>query len=396
VTLTVTDANGETVEQVRENFVNILASTDVGVPEMLGDVRVATFNAYLNRNSEGQILADAQSGTDAQIQNVAEIIQRVRPHVVLLQEFDYVADGSAVKALQENYLSKGLNGAEGIEYPYVYLAESNTGIITPFDFNNDGKSGEYGDDAYGFGMFYGQYAMVLLSQLPIDYDNARSFQKFLWKDMPDAKLPVDPTTGESWYSDEELEVFRLSSKTHWDVPVKVGKHTLHILASHPTPPVFDGDEDRNGKRNFDETRFWRDYVDPSMSSYIYDDNGVKGGMKGEKHHFVIMGDLNASPVEGDATDDPIGTLMASPLVNGDVNPTSQGGVDNDPANDNSVRHTADWKMRADYVLPGVWGNKVEQTEVYWPGIADVNHRLVGPGVKSSDHRMVWMDLTFTK
>ncbi|MBU2863681.1 choice-of-anchor J domain-containing protein [Reinekea forsetii] len=396
VTLSVADANGNSVEQARESYVNVLQSTDIGVPSYAGDVRVATFNAYLNRSSEGQILADAQSGEDAQIKNVAEIIQRVRPHVVLLQEFDYVADGSAVKALQENYLSNGLNGAEGIDYPYVYLAESNTGIITPFDFNKDGKSGQYGDDAYGFGMFYGQYGMVLLSQYPIDYDNARTFQKFLWKDMPDAKLPVNPETGESWYTEEELAVFRLSSKSHWDIPVKVGKHTLHVLASHPTPPVFDGDEDRNGKRNHDETRFWRDYVEPARSAYIYDDNGTKGGMKGDRHHFVVMGDLNASPVEGDATDNPIGLLTASEKVMSDVRPTSPGGVDNDPNNENAAAHTADWKMRADYVLPGTWGNKVEQSGVYWPGIADVNYRLVGPGVQSSDHRLVWVDLSFTQ
>lgn len=396
VTLTVTDASGNTVEQARQNYVSVLQSTDVGVPAKQGDIRVATFNAYLNRNSEGQILADAESGSDAQIQNVAEIIQRVRPDIILLQEFDYVADGSAVEALQNNYLSKGMNGADGIDYPYVYLAESNTGMITPFDFNNDGEAGAYGDDAYGFGLFYGQYGMVLLSQHPIDYKNARTFQKFLWKDMPDANLPVDPATGESWYSEEELKVFRLSSKSHWDIPVKVGEHTIHVLASHPTPPVFDGDEDRNGLRNHDETRFWRDYVDPARSGYIYDDSGSTGGIKGENQHFVIMGDLNASPVEGDATDDPIGMLTSSSYINGDVRPISQGGVDNDPANENSPAHTADWKMRADYVLPGTWGNKVEQSGIYWPGIADVNHRLVGPGVKSSDHRLVWVDLTFTR
>jgi len=316
--------------------------------------------------------------------------------VLLLNEFDYVADGSAVKALQNNYLSKGLNGAEGIQYDYVYLAESNTGILTPFDLNNNGEAGVGGDDSFGFGVFPGQYAMVVLSQLPIETENVRTFQKFLWKDMPNAKLPIDPATGESWYSEEELAIYRLSSKSHWDVPVKVGKHTLHILASHPTPPVFDGDEDRNGKRNHDESRFWRDYVDPNLSSYIYDDQGNKGGMKGDKHHFVILGDLNASPVEGDATDDPIGMLGASKYINGTLLPTSLGGVDNDPANENSVNHTADWKMRADYVLPSVWGTKVEQTAVYWPGRADVNYRLVGPGVKSSDHRLVWVDLTFTK
>jgi hypothetical protein len=45
---------------------------------------------------------------------------------------------------------------------------------------------------------------------------------------------------------EELEVFRLSSKSHWDVPIVIGRKTVHFLVSHPTPPVFDGPEDRNG------------------------------------------------------------------------------------------------------------------------------------------------------
>ena len=52
----------------------------------------------------------------------------------------------------------------------------------------------------------------------------------------------------------------LSSKSHWDVPVRIGNVTLHLLASHPTPPAFDGAEDRNGRRNHDEIRFWSDYL----------------------------------------------------------------------------------------------------------------------------------------
>jgi len=34
----------------------------------------------------------------------------------------------------------------------------------------------------------------------------------------------------------------------------MGGQVIHILASHPTPPVFDGVEDRNGRRNHDEIR----------------------------------------------------------------------------------------------------------------------------------------------
>ena len=116
--------------------------------------------------------------------------------------------------------------------------------------------------------------MVLLSKYPILLDQIRTFQKFLWKDMPEALLPKDPVTGENWFDDQELEVVRLSSKNHWDVPIEIDGNILHLLCSHATPPVFDGPEDRNGKRNHDEIRFWADYVDPDNSNYIYDDSGI--------------------------------------------------------------------------------------------------------------------------
>ena len=85
--------------------------------------------------------------------------------------------------------------------------------------------------------------------------------------MPGNLIPA------GFYDPEELDVFRLSSKNHVDVPVKIDNGTVHFLVSHPTPPVFDGPEDRNGTRNHDEIRFWADYVDPARSGYIYDDDG---------------------------------------------------------------------------------------------------------------------------
>ena len=76
--------------------------------------------------------------------------------------------------------------------------------------------------------------MVLLSKYPIEAANVRSFQKVLWRDMPGALLPERPD-GSPWYSTEALAVLRLSSKTHCDVPIRVGDRTLHALISHPTP-----------------------------------------------------------------------------------------------------------------------------------------------------------------
>ncbi len=170
--------------------------------------------------------------------------------------------------------------------------------------------------------------MVLLSKYPIVEEDVRTFQNFLWQDMPGALLPDDPNTPEpnDWYSAEELEVFRLSSKSHWDIPVDIDGEVVHILASHPTPPVFDGEEDRNGRRNHDEIRFWADYITPGEGDYIYDDNGNFGGL-GEGESFVIVGDQNADPFDGDSTDNAILQLLDHPLVNTAVTPSSEGGVD---------------------------------------------------------------------
>ncbi len=76
---------------------------------------------------------------------------------------------------------------------------------------------------------------------------------------------------------------RLSSKSHWDIPININGKEIHILASHPTPPVFDGPENRNGNRNHDEIRFWRDYIDNTQANYIYDDGGKKGGLSPTNH-----------------------------------------------------------------------------------------------------------------
>ena len=249
------------------------------------ELRVATYNLSLNRNVEGQLVTDLSTTTNAQAKTVAEIIQRANPDIVLLNEFDFDAEGEAADLFRENYLEVSQGGADPVVYPYAYVAPSNTGIASGFDLNNNGAivttpgAPGYGDDAFGFGAFEGQFGMAVLSKYPIDVDAVRTFQNFLWKDMPGALLPDDPNTAApaDWYSAEELAVFRLSSKSHWDVPIDVNGRTVHALVSHPTPPTFDGLEDRNGKRNHDEIRFWADYVTPGTTArYIYDDAGATG------------------------------------------------------------------------------------------------------------------------
>jgi hypothetical protein len=255
--------------------------------------------------------------------------------------------------------------------------------------------------------------MAVLSMYPIDYINVRTFQFFKWKDMPGAMLPDDLNTPApaDWYSPAELEVFRLSSKSHWDVPIEVQGKTVHFLVSHPTPPVFDGPEDRNGTRNFDEIRFWADYITPGQRSrYIYDDNGKRGGLK-PGSMFVIAGDQNSDPLDGDSIPGSIQQLLEHPLVNAKVTPSSLGAVQqsmlqgganathlSDPAFDTAdFADGAPGNLRADYVLPRK-NLQIVDAAVFWPLNTDPLFPLVGvfqptpPNFPSSDHRLVWIDV----
>jgi len=362
-------------------------------------VRFATFNASLNRFNAGDLADDLSTLDNAQAKVIAEIIQRTRPDVVLINEFDF--DPLALDLFRQNYLEVSQRGAEPIEYLDSFIAPSNTGIPSGHDLNNDGTIGG-ADDAFGFGFFPGQFGMAVLSRYPIV--GTRTFQNFLWKDMPAALLPVDPATGASWYSADELADFRLSSKSHWDVEIQIGRQQVHFLASHPTPPVFDGDEDRNGTRNHDEIRFWADYVIPSRDNYIYDDEGVAGGIeRGEP--FVIAGDQNSDPLDGDSIPGSIQQLLEHPRINTKQTPTSSGGIWaaetqnaindlhlSDPAEDTADFGEPPGNLRADYVLPSKQ-LRIVDSAVFWPAEGEQFFELTGTfPFPSSDHRLVWVDV----
>ena len=109
---------------------------DGPLPKYNRTYRFASFNAFLNRGSDGGLQADLASAddqlgegeSDTQTNAVAEIIQRVRPDVILLNEFDYDDAGAAIALFQENFLGVSQNGQQPIHYPYIFNAPSNTGV----------------------------------------------------------------------------------------------------------------------------------------------------------------------------------------------------------------------------------------------------------------------------
>lgn len=381
----------------------IAAPAVAGAPATL---RFATFNVSMYREEQGALLRDLANPAMAQARLAARVLQTIRPDVVLLNEFDWDADGESLRLFRENFLAVGQDGATPIDYPYAYVAESNTGIPSGHDLDRDGAVARepgtraWGGDAFGFGHFPGQYAFVVLSRHPIIHEDVRSFRLLRWRDLPGTLVPED------WYPPAARADLRLSSKNHVDLPLRVGARIIHLLASHPTPPTFDGPEDRNGRRNHDEIRFWSLYLGPDAATqWIVDDQGRRGGLGAAT--FVIAGDLNADPVDGDARREAILGLLAHPRLKAEPAPESRGGVEQsqrqggrnaehrgDPAHD-----TADFddstvgNLRLDYVLPSV-DLVVSGSGVFWPLSSDPLFDLVGTHpFPVSDHRLVWVDVT---
>lgn len=363
-------------------------------------LRIATYNTSLNDDRAGGLIARLEAG-DANARKVAAVLQRVRPDIVLLNEFDYDAQHRAADLFQQRYLGvRQPGGGEPLHYAYRYLAPVNTGMPSGFDLDRNGTVGgegrAAGNDAWGFGLHPGQYGMLVLSRHPIDARNVRTFQHLRWKDLPQARAPRDPKTGEPWYAAEAWARFPLSSKSHWDVPVDTPLGRIHVLAAHPTPPVFDGPENRNGLRNFDEIRLWAEYLSPGDRPWLCDDRGRCGGLA-QDAAFVILGDHNADPADGDGEPGAIAQLLDHPRVNAHAVPTSEGAAERASRYGFARRgdvaaHTGDFgpnagTLRLDYVLPSK-NLPVRGGGVFWP-------RPGAPGselLDASDHHLVWLDI----
>lgn len=369
-------------------------------PPAEGTIRIATFNAAMNRKNAGE-LTQALEKDDPQIRRIATIIQCVAPDVLLLNEVDYAephADLLLKKFLQVSQPGAPQDRSRHLQF--AFSAPVNTGLPSGLDLNKNDRTSD-ADDAWGYGSFPGQYGMVVLSRFPIEKKGLRTFQKFLWSEMPGALRPAKDTV--FFHSDAIWKQLRLSSKSHWDVPIRIGDRTLHVLASHPTPPVFDGPEDRNGCRNHDEIRLWIDYISgDGRGDYLVDDQGKPGGLDGTAA-FVVLGDLNADPLDGDGRRDAIEKLVSHPRVAQGPIPSSLGGGEaatksgqaNQRHRGDPTHDTGDFNdknpgnLRIDYVLPSS-PCRIVQSGVYWPAVQDA--AAANQLVQASDHRLVWVDV----
>jgi endonuclease/exonuclease/phosphatase family metal-dependent hydrolase len=381
----------------------------VGMESGAGDsVRVALFN--IRELSREKLTAPRETAAQmTQVEAAVAVIALISPDVLVVQEIDQGPDDDPAQVAR---LFAGRLADAGIDFPHVWAAPSNTGRLSGLDLDGDGQvatpaqrgTREHGNDSWGYGTYPGQYSMAVLSRFPIEGSAARTFQRFPWTQLPGNHL------AEGLYAPDVIDRVRLSSKSHWDLPVRLGGEPdapiLRLLISHPTPPGFDGPEDRNGRRNFDELRFWKLYLDAiddlERGLALVDDRGRPGGYPAGEHGgapFVLLGDLNARPDADESIYDgmsAIGQLLGHPLLRDPAAwLTSEGalvhaGDDHElpsPRNSTAVFRQG---MRLDYLLPAR-SLSVLDGGVFWPSPA-VDAEGARLASLASDHRLVWLDL----
>ena len=318
---------------------------------------MATYNPELHRDGPGLFLRDLARGEDDQIDAVLAVIAAADADVLALQGIDYDLTNEALGRF-----------AKAAGYPVHFALRPNTGLPTGLDMDGDGRLGGP-RDAQGYGRFSGQGGMAILSRFPIDAGGVTDLSDLLWVDVPGATLPS--VNGAPFPSAEAQAAQRLSTTGHWIVPINAPAGPFHLLTFHASPPVFDGPEDRNGKRNHDEIRLWEQVIAGTVAP-------------SPPGPFVIAGDANLDPVDGAGIKAAIRSLLVNTTLH-NLSPRGHEGTD-----------TVDWddpvpgNLRVDYVLPSThW--RVVDSGVMWPAPDDPFADTVAT---ASRHRLVWVDLAY--
>ncbi len=338
----------------------------LGLPAQAETFRIATYSADLGRFGPGILLSDLRRASNKQTGPMIAVLLRLDADILVLTDIDFDARGEALLALTDRL------AAAGVRYPYQLALRPNSGVATGLDLNADGVLGG-ADDAMGYGRFAGAGGMALLSRFPIDSAGVRDFTDFLWRDLPGHLMPKT--------TPQVAAVQRLSSTGHWDVPVILPDGTvLHLLTYGATPPVFDGPEDRNGRRNHDEAAFWLAYLDGALP------------LPAPEGPLVLLGNSNLDPVDGEGRRAAIGALLSHPRLQdpGPKGTAARTEPDQlgDPALDTAFYDTGAGGLRVDILLPSR-DFRVAASGVMWPPEADPFAQTLAA---ASRHRPVWADL----
>lgn len=335
-----------------------------GVAADAEPLRIATYNADLSAHGPGLLLQDLQRGDVPQRLAAIEVIAALDADVLLLTDIDY---DLRAEALDE--LAKALS-ALGQSYPYLLALRPNTGVPTGLDLDGNGQLNEP-RDAMGWSRFPGEGGMAVLSRLPIGTE-IRDFSAFLWADLPGNLMPD---------TDPGREIQRLHTTGAYEVPIVLPDgQTLNLLAYYASPPVFDGPEDRNGRRNHDETAFWLRLLGGELQ------------LPPPEPPYVILGQSNLDPSDGEGRPEAIHALLTHPALQDPKPKGTHGRAERahlgDPALDTAF-YDKIGGLRVEVILPTV-DLTVAESGVLWPTDSDLFASTLST---ASRHHPVWVDIS---
>lgn len=355
-------------------------------------IRVATWDVGSLSTRE---LLDPASPRPLQI---AQVIQRLRPNVLLLVGVAYDMPGGLdagsgeppglnARRLAEDFLAHPQATDLQPMRMIAWMPPTNSGQPSGRDLDRSGtvineylaasaRGAEldvgFSGDAWGPGAYPGQRGVMLLvdARLEALIDRSRTFRRLPWDFLPAPSMPAGPGGEGEWFASEVRGVVRLSSTTHVDLPIRLPNGAVvHVLGSAPalvtgapTPA-----RERRARRNRDEIRFWELYIESGEG--VVDDDGVPGGLGASADgeplfdpSFIVLGPLGVTPEDPLGFKDPIGeSLLVVSRINGRVVPESSGPDGSGRVLSSSATGQDD--RRTDYVLPstdlgiaaaGVW------------------------------------------
>lgn len=301
------------------------------------------------------MVRDLRQGRD-EAAAALDVIAHVDADAILLLDVDWDAGGAGLAALVDAL------GGRGLAYPHAVALRPNAGRPSGLDLDGDGTTHE-ARDAMGYGRFTGDGGMALLSRHPLVVEDHTGA---LWAE---AGAPGDllPPGGAA--------VVPLATVGQWVATMETPGGPLALVTLNAGTPVFDGPEDRNGRRNRDELRFAAALV----------------GAVPDAVPVVALGRANVDPSDGQGLRDGLAAIREHPRLR-DPLPRGAGGGGGDHAGDPAL-DTAAWEepgpLRVDYVLPDR-RLEVAAAGVVWPAEGDP----LLPSVEAAGTgRAVWVDVT---
>lgn len=278
---------------------------------------IVIYNILLYSDEIGGLIVELE-GDSEYVCKIVVVLQQVCLDLVLFNEFDYDDVYCVVDLFQQCYLGiVQFGGGELLYYIYCYFVLVNIGVQSGLDLDNNGEIGGdgcvCGNDVWGYGLYLGQYGMLVLLCYLIDVDKVCSFQLLKWSMMLGVLWLIDLWMGIFFYNDYVWLQLCLFFKLYWDVLVIMLNGVVYVLVLYFILLVFDGLEKCNVVCNYDELCLWQEYLLVGYKFWLCDDCGQCGGLV-QDVCFVILGDFNNDLVDGDGCYEVIVELIENVCV----------------------------------------------------------------------------------